>query len=96
MAPRTFFIKSYTDEHGITYGPDRDELAELVGDLIGSIHRLGGIFNVAAHREEVAPGQFETTAFIVQHDKHSPAVKLPKQAQEAPVPEAEDEPSAGG
>lgn len=75
MAPRTFLIEGYQDEQGLV-APDRDELGELVADLIGSVHRLGGMFSVAAHRQEVAPGQFETTAFVVTHDKHSPAEKL--------------------
>lgn len=84
MAPRTFRIQGYQTDEGLVL-PDREELGDLLGDLIGSIARLGGMFAVAAHREEVAPGQFETTAYIVTHDKHSPAAKLKPIPDDAPA-----------
>lgn len=71
MAKRTFIVE------------DRDDLATLIADLEGSIFQLGGTFSVGAHRQEVAEGQFETVAFLVQYDSHSPAQKLePKEGAE--------------
>lgn len=75
MAPRTFLIESYVDENGRIV-VDRDAVDDLVSDLIGSIVRLGGMFSVAVHREEVEHDKFESTAVLITHDKFSPATKL--------------------
>lgn len=90
MAPRTFRIEGYEDD-GTLVLPDREELGELLGDLIGSIARLGGMFAVAAHRQEISEGHFETTAYIVTHDTHSPAAKLNPPARKPDTEPAKDE-----
>ncbi len=92
MARRTFRFDAFQDKDGNVYAPDREEATQLVADLIGSVFQLGGLFSFASHREEVAPGQYETTAILVTHDSHSPATKLPKAGQDEPAePPAEDE-----
>ncbi len=87
MARRTFEVHGSVDDEGVEYGPDRQELLEIVEDLVASTYRLGGMFTVAPVRRELSRDQFETVAWRVSWDSFAPAERKPKLA--AVPPEAD-------
>jgi hypothetical protein len=61
---------------------DRDEVRQLLLDLEGSLHRLGGVVTISAIRQEIGQDTFETTGMIVAYDSFSPAVRREEEAVE--------------
>lgn len=75
--------------HPDTGTVDVEEGAALLMDLLTVLLRVGGVFQVGAHRTEIEPGQFETTHLVVQWESYAPA-----QRQKADPGEEEGEDGA--
>lgn len=52
-------------------------LSELIGQYVNVLLTIGGVVTFAAHRVEVAPGQYETRAVVGKWDSYAPAERLP-------------------
>jgi hypothetical protein len=69
---RTFkFLGELTDEGFITH--DRDEVRTCLLDLEGAVFQLGGIVQMTAIREQIAPNEWATTGVLVAYDSYAPA-----------------------
>lgn len=81
---RTFkFLGELTDEGFLSH--DRDEVRTCLLDLEGAVFQLGGIVQMSAIREQVAPGEWVTTGVLVAYDSYSP----PREQVPARDPEVE-------
>lgn len=54
---------------------DRDEVRMTLMDLEGAIFQLGGVVTMTSVRQEIAPGEFQTTGILIAYDSFSPAAR---------------------
>jgi hypothetical protein len=80
-----------------------ERLNGLVGQYVNVLATIGGVVTFAAHRVEVAPGQYETRAIVGKWDSYAPAERLEREKPdelsadevEAHFPEGEPAPAGG-
>lgn len=92
---RTWTIGAYEGEDGLPH-PDQERLAEIMGDLMGTLRSVGGQFIVAAQRMEREPGSDEglTVGYVIQWQPYVPMARAqpPAQPEEQMPHEVEPEP----
>jgi hypothetical protein len=68
---RTFkFLGELTDDGFLSH--DRDEVRTCLLDLEGAVFQLGGIVQMTAIREQVAPEVWATTGVLVAYESFAP------------------------
>jgi hypothetical protein len=87
---RSFKFLGELTEDGFLHH-DRDEVRTCILDLEGAVFQLGGIVQMTAIRDQIAPGEYVTTGVVVAYDSYSPA----REPEPEPEPEVEVEVSSG-
>lgn len=76
-----------------------DRVGALLGQYANVLMAVGGVVTLAAHRVEVAPGQYETRAVVGKWDSYAPAERQPREPEEEhsdPRPSDLPEPAPAG
>jgi hypothetical protein len=61
------------ERHPETGQVELEDVIEAVQRWAVVTHTVGGVFQVGAHREELSPGEFETSAVLIQWSSFAPA-----------------------
>lgn len=72
------------------YVDQQEELGQALNDLVTVLSLVGGGAVIAAHRKEVAPGNWMTVGFHIRWQSYVPAERY----QEEPVEQADEVPAA--
>lgn len=63
---------------------DRDRVRQLLMDLEGTIHQIGGVMTMSAIRQQTGDDSYVTTGMLVSYDSFSPAARRPTPSDEIP------------